>query len=287
MTALSNPSSNTGRSAAAPQVADKRLTIASGKGGVGKTWFAITLSQALAYTGEHVLLVDGDLGLANVDVQLGITPTADLASVVSGKVALDDAITPYRGGSGLHGTTPPERGGFDVLPGRSGSGALGNMSRMELTGLSLGLDALSGHYDRIVVDLSAGVDQAVTTLSAPSESDPSAAAHTLIVVLNDEPTSLTDAYAFIKLMNLRGQSDNIRIVVNLAESESAGTRTYETILKVCRNFLGVEPPLLGIIHRDTKIRDAIQNQVPLLTRHPQSQAAKDVTAIANRLTPKI
>jgi flagellar biosynthesis protein FlhG len=152
------------------------VAVASGKGGVGKTWFSITLAHALAKAGRKVLLFDGDLGLANVDIQLGLMPKTDLGSVVAGRLTLNQALVPF-----------PE-GGFDIIAGRSGSGTLANipLSRLQLLGDDLVV--LSGTYDKVVVDLGAGVEK--TTRNFATQ------AGTILVVTTDEPTSLTDAYAF-------------------------------------------------------------------------------------------
>ena len=103
-------------------------------------------------------------------------------------------------------------------------------------------------------------------------------------MVTDEPTSLTDAYAFIKVTLARRPDADLRVVVNIAESRSAGEKTYETLFKACSNFLNYEPPLTGIIRRDMRVRESIRNQTPLLTRHPTSEAASDVEAIVKRLT---
>lgn len=158
----------------------RRLTIASGKGGVGKTWMAITLAQAFAFRGERVLLVDGDLGLANVDVQLGIEPRADLAAVIAGGVPLEGAVSPYGGG-----TAAASGGGFDVLPGRSGAGTLAGLEEAELRALGRGLVTIESAYDRVIVDLGAGLDRVVTTLCTADEGS---CGHAILVVLTAEPT---------------------------------------------------------------------------------------------------
>lgn len=239
------------------------LAIASGKGGVGKTWCAISLSHALARHGQRVLLFDGDLGLANVDIQLGLMPKADLGSVISGKITLNQALLTF------------SEGGFDVIAGRSGSGALANvpLSRLQLLGDDLAL--LSSHYDRVVVDLGAGVERTVRVLTQN--------AATILVVTTDEPTALTDAYAFIKVTHMERPGADMRVIVNMANSTREGERIYSTLLKACEGFLKISPPLAGVIRRDIKVRDAIRNQTPILTRSPNSEAAADIEAVVERL----
>lgn len=254
------------------------ITIASGKGGVGKTWFSTTLAHALSFSGSRVLLFDGDLGLANVDVQLGITPNWDLASVIAGRVTLEEAVSRFDGGAPRRGPAkddePTKPGGYDILAGRSGSGALGTLPRGELHRLSKGLTLLARHYDYLLVDLAAGIDSAATTLSAPSG--------TLFVILTDEPTSLTDAYAFIKVMAQRDRNVPVRVVVNMAADLSEGKRTYRSLAHACQNFLGFEPPLAGIIRRDDRVKQSIREQMPILKRYPGAQAAEDVTDLARK-----
>jgi flagellar biosynthesis protein FlhG len=239
------------------------VAVASGKGGVGKTWFAITLSHALARAGQRVLLFDGDLGLANVDIQLGLMPKTDLGSVVAGRLTLNQALTPF------------PTGGFDIIAGRSGSGTLANipLSRLQMLGEDLLL--LAGNYDRVVVDLGAGVEKTTRNFSQQ--------AGTILVVTTDEPTSLTDAYAFIKVTHMERPGTDMRIVVNMANSTREGERIYNTLLKACEGFLKISPQLAGVIRRDLKVREAIRNQTPIMTRSPNAEAAADVEAIVERL----
>ncbi|MDR3450513.1 MAG: MinD/ParA family protein [Alphaproteobacteria bacterium] len=239
------------------------IAVASGKGGVGKTWFSITLCHALARQGKKALLFDGDLGLANVDIQLGISPEKDLGAVVEGSASLASAVTPYK------------EGGFDILAGRSGSGNLATLASQKISELRNDLIAVARNYDIVVVDLGAGVERPVRQMAGP-------AAITLVVV-TDEPTSLTDAYAFIKLARAANPTADMRIVVNMAANNLDGQKTFETIRKAAENFLHYDPPLAGIIRRDTKVRDAIRAQTALLTRSPLSEAAADVESIAAQL----
>jgi len=254
------------RMAGRPAASTKRgriIAVASGKGGVGKTFFSITLSHAIARRGQRALLFDGDLGLANVDIQLGLMPQYDLGSVIAGKMSLNQAAMRY------------EAGGFDVIAGRSGSGSLANipLSRLQILGEDLAL--LAARYDRIILDLGAGVEKSVRQLAR--------AADTIVVVTSDEPTSLTDAYAFIKITAMERANADIRIVVNASNSTREGERTYQTLFKACQGFLKISPPLAGIVRRDARVRESIRHQTPILTRSPSSEAAIDVEAIADRL----
>ncbi len=239
------------------------VAIASGKGGVGKTWLAITLSHALVRAGRRVLLFDADLGLANIDVQLGIMPALDLGAVISGQTNLAGAVT-------RHGLS-----GLDVLAGRSGSGALSGLPAANLALLLTHLRDQTSDYDAVVLDLSAGIDRAVRRIAAWSD--------LLLVVATDEPTSLTDAYAVMKLQTADRSDGDMRIVINQARSPAVGQQTYETLRRACSTFLHREPPLAGVIQHDPKVRDAIRHQEPSLHRHPGSPAAMDVETIAKAL----
>lgn len=239
------------------------LAVASGKGGVGKTWFSVTLAHALTNMGKKVLLFDGDLGLANVDVQLGLMPKRDLNDVIRGRLGLDKVIQHY------------DDGGFDIIAGRSGQASLSSLPSQRLAHLRDQLIEVAADYDIVIADLGAGVDRTVRMLSAT--------ALRTVLITTDEPTSLTDAYAFIKLGNAAGMSKQISIVVNQAPSEMEGEKTYKTLLKACSNFLRLKPPLAGMIRQDPKVKESIRHQTPILMRSPNTQAAEDVEAIAKHV----
>ena len=255
----------------APQIARagrNLITVASGKGGVGKTWFSVTLSHALARRGRRVLLFDGDLGLANVDIQLGLLPETDLTAVVSGRLRLRQAVVRFE-------EETQAKAGFDVIAGRSGTVALSRLRPDVLVDLRNNLADLAADYDHAILDLAAGVDSAVTTLSNH--------AGMTIVVVTPDPTSLTDGYAFIKLLRQRQAEADIRVVVNQTEDRHEAQRTYDTLRRATENFLKFTPPLLGAVRRDRNVTAAIREQTPMLHRHPLSPAAEDMQAIAAKI----
>jgi flagellar biosynthesis protein FlhG len=243
------------------------IAVASGKGGVGKTWFSVTLAHALAQAGRKTLLFDGDLGLANVDVQLGLQPHGDIAAVIDGKAKLNEIVTPYDGGA--------TRNGFDVIAGRSGSDKLANLGPAKVVALRNELQSFARHYDWVVLDLGAGIERTVRLMAANSRA--------CLVVTTDEPTAITDAYAYIKITALERLPQGLRIVINMAASVEEGERTYATLLRACREFLKIEPPFAGVVRRDDQVKETIRRQSSLIKRNPNAEAARDVDLIARRL----
>ncbi len=245
------------------QLRNNIIAIASGKGGVGKTWLSVTLAHLCARSGRQVLLFDGDIGLANVDVQLGLTPKYDLSSVLSGKHTMKDAITHY-----------PE-GKFDIIAGRSGSTSLATLPVEKLAILTKSLTEIASSYDHVLIDLGAGIEHNVQHLAA--------LASRCVVVVTDEPTSLTDAYAFIKIALQGKNPPEIGVVINQAATQKDGEATYHTLNKACINFLHMSPLLMGVVRKDNKVKDSIRAQKSLLIRAPHTTAATDAAAIAIKL----
>jgi len=245
--------------------------IASGKGGTGKTLVATSLAHALAHEGECVLLCDADLGLSNAAVHLGLDDCGDLAGFLAGEIALENAVAPVLGGVAT-------RGGFDIIAAPSGSGALANSGEAGAASLLAKLK-LAKNYDRVLLDLGAGVDASVMRFAASADE--------AILVLTPDPAALTDAYAFVKLIQRMTKNKTPQLLVNMAANDSEARRTADALIATCRAFLKSEPNFLGAIPRDAGVLEAVRRQAALLTLYPQSQAGMAVTAIARRLNGRL
>ena len=245
------------------------IAVASGKGGVGKTWFTISLAQRLARQGHKVLIFDGDFGLANVDIQLGLMPQYDLVDVLGRRIALGDAIQSCTLGQAK----------FDVLPGRAGVPAAAGIDSGALNGLLTALRKMS-KYDVVLLDLCAGIDPVTRHLSAMSD--------ILLAVTTEEPTALTDVYAVMKLyardrVRLGEKSTDCRLVINQVSTHRSGQQTFDKLAQACKNFLGWTPVLAGMIRKDTRVPAAIRMQSSILVTTPNSFASVDVARLADRL----
>lgn len=239
--------------------------IGSGKGGTGKTVIAVSLAHAFAHLGERVLLCDADLGLANAGVHLGLSQTGDLASVLDGSKTLKEAIV--RVPSGPHA-------GFDLLAAPSGCGALANVGEAAIDSLAAILWR-AGQYDRVIVDLGAGVDANVMGLAAHADE--------VLLVVTPDPASITDAYAFAKLMLRRTTSRVPQVLVNMALNATEGRRIADALLGSARAFLKATPEFLGFVPYDSRVGEAVRRQSPLLTLFPQTPAATAIESMARKL----
>jgi flagellar biosynthesis protein FlhG len=246
-----------------------RITaIASGKGGVGKTFVSVSLARALAERGDRILLVDGDLGLANVDIQLGVQPELNLGHVMNGEATLAEAVVRIAGGAA-------NPGGFDLLPGSNGIAALANLAPRDVQRIAAGIQALSFSYDRVIVDLAAGIGHGVLKLAAEADE--------VLLVALDEPSSLTDAYAFVKLLRGRQPKARIGVVANRVKNRAEAARVHSSFARACGTWLGFEPGNGGHIHEDSLVKGAMRAQ-SLLSRHaPNAKALSDIEALATRV----
>ncbi|MBR3663297.1 MAG: MinD/ParA family protein [Desulfovibrio sp.] len=239
------------------------VAILSGKGGVGKTNISLNLAYGLYHLGFKPLLMDCDMGLANLDVLLGITPEANLQDTLMGKAQLTDVLYNL------------EPNGFDVLPAASGVPELNDLKPEMRDILIDKLEPLLSAYDFIFMDLGAGISENVQTFAAMSAMR--------IVIITPEPTSLTDGYALIKVLNNRFGMQDFMIIVNEAASAKEAQSTYDRLKTACLHFLHVEPVLLGFVHRDSKLPEAVCHQKALLLYAPSCQAARDLSSLAGKL----
>lgn len=260
--------------AAAPAPSGPRartLAVTSGKGGVGKTFVSANLAAALARRGERVLVLDADLGLANLDVVLNLFPKITLHDVFTGKARLEDAIL-------------PAPGGFSVLLAGSGLVEYSRLTAEVREQLLKIIETVAPRYDRILLDTGAGISDVV--LYAVSLADD------VLVVATPEPTSLTDAYATIKVLATQQQRTKISLVVNQVNRAGEGRVIRGQLQQVVDKFVaptlaGPDPSLklelLGEVPIDTSVREAVQKRQLLLEALPGCEAAKAIVAIAAKL----
>ncbi len=239
------------------------FSITSGKGGVGKTNLAVNLACCLADSGRRVVLLDADLGLANVDVMLGLTPKMNLFHLFSEKVGLKDILfeTPY---------------GFSILPAASGVDKMIALDTGQKLELLEAMDVLENRLDYLIVDTGAGIADNVLYFNL--------AVQERIVVLTPEPTSLTDAYALIKVMKLEHGVERFRVLVNMAPDAAQAREVYKRLHEACDHFLsGVSLDLVGFVPRDHSVRESVMAQQPLVRFSPASPAAKAIKAAATTI----
>ncbi len=230
------------------------ISITSGKGGVGKTNISVNLAVELAKKGKRVLLLDADLGLANVDVLLGLTPHRNLFHLFHEDIALRDIIFP----------TPF---GFSILPASSGMSEMLHLDTGQKLELLEAMDILEEEVDYLLVDTGAGINDNVLYFNI--------AAQERLVILTPEPTSLTDAYALIKVLKCTHGVEHFKVVVNMAHDMRAARVMFSRLYQACEHFLsGVSLDLVGVIPRDTTVRQSVVRQLPLSINAPDSPAGK-------------
>lgn len=238
------------------------IAIASGKGGVGKTNVAVNLGMALQRKNKKVLLVDVDLGTANIDVLLGLTPKYHLGHLLNGEKELTEII--------IDG---PE--GLDILPGTSGIEEFLDISRRQVERLRLLSFQLEYSYDIILVDISAGVHSSnINFISICDE---------VIVVLVPEPTAIMDAYSLVKILHNHQYDGKINLLINQLNSRQEGKGILERMSKVIREYLGIEAEIVGYIPFDNNLRQAVKKQKALLELYPGSRAGQAFDEVAEML----
>ena len=238
------------------------ITITSGKGGVGKTNFAVNLGIALSKLGQKVLLVDADLGLANVDVMLGLISKYNLGHVLLGERKIADII--------INGPA-----GMRIIPGGSGMYKLANLGDKKLTQCLEYLNQLEKETDIILIDTGAGLSKNVLKFVL--------AAGEVIIVTTPEPTAITDAYGIIKVITASKRDLPIQVVVNMVKNEKEAEEVMERLSAVSQRFLGMDLEKLGFIPLDAVVPKAVKEQQPFILGYPRSIVAQNISQIATKL----
>lgn len=239
----------------------KVMAVTGGKGGVGKTNVSLNLAISLAKQGKRVMVLDADLGLANVDVLLGLRVDKNLSHVLKGECTLDDILV-----TGPHGVK--------IAPATSGSQSMAELGSTEHAGLIRAFSELRTEIDVLIVDTAAGISDMVMSFSR--------AAQDVVVVVCDEPTSLTDAYALIKILNREHGVFKFKVVANMVRSEKEGKELFSKLSKVTGRFLDVALELVGIIPFDENIRKSVRKQAAIVDAYPSSPAALAITSLAEK-----
>jgi len=237
------------------------IAVTSGKGGVGKTNVSVNLGLSLTAMGKDVMLLDADLGLANIDVMLGLHPQYDLSHVLSGERGLEEVIC-----------TGPD--GLRIVPAASGIQQMAELSTVQHAGVISAFSEISVSPDVLLIDTAAGISDNVVTFSR--------AAQEVVVVVCDEPASITDAYALIKLLNREYGIYRFRILTNRVQSVQDGRSLYNKILKVTDRYLDAALDFMGVVPEDEYLRKAVQRQRAVVEAYPRSRSALAFKKLASK-----
>lgn len=240
----------------------KVVAVTGGKGGVGKTNVTLNLALSLAQQGKKVMVLDGDLGLANIDIMLGVRVHKNLGHVLNGECELQDIIVegPY---------------GVKLIPATSGSKSMAELTPVQHAGLIRAFSSLEEDVDILLIDTAAGISDMVTSFSR--------AAQDVLVVVCDEPTSITDAYALIKLLNREHNVQRFKIVANMVRSYREGRELFAKLTLVTDRFLSANMELVACIPLDEKVRLSVRKQKVVVDAYPRSPAALAMKSLANKV----
>lgn len=238
------------------------VAVTGGKGGVGKSNVSVNLAVALAEQGKRVVLLDADLGLANIDVLLGVSSNKNLGDVLAGNADLRDIM--------VQGP-----GGVRIIPASSGTQQMANLGEREHAGIITAFSELGDQMDVLIVDTAAGISRTVTSFVR--------AAQEVLMVVTDEPTSVTDAYALIKVLNRDCKMDRFRILANMVRAPKEGQNLFNKLTKVTDRFLDVTLQYVGSVPMDECVRKAVQRQKAVIEAYPRSKAAIAYRSLAQKV----
>ncbi len=238
------------------------ISFTSGKGGVGKTQTVVNTAIALARLGKSVLLLDADLGLANVNVLLGIQPKYTLHDVFCGRKSLREII--------ING---PE--GISIIPGASGVESICDLNAQQKMALMNGIEEVAHAYDYLLIDTRAGISSDVMYFNTASSE--------IICVVNNEPTSLTDAYAVIKVLANQYGERTVSVVANNVNDDTDGMQAFQRLSKAVTRFLSVELKYLGCIPKDGSVTQAVRSQRPVIELFPSAPSSLAIERLGRKL----
>ncbi|WP_269465436.1 MULTISPECIES: MinD/ParA family protein [Methylomonas] len=238
------------------------IAVTSGKGGVGKTNLSVNIGVALSKMGRRVAILDADMGLANVDILLGMFPEFNLSHVLSGEKSLKEIM--MTGPSGLK-----------IIPASSGIQRMSDLSSIEQAGVIRAFSEIDRELDVLIVDTAAGISASVVNFAR--------ACQEIIVVVCDEPTSLADAYAYIKLLNRDYGLNSFHIITNMVQSAEHGQALFNKLSKVTDRYLDVALHFVGAVPQDEYLKKSVQKQTPVVEAFPQSKAALAIKNLARKI----
>ncbi len=239
------------------------IAITSGKGGVGKTNIVANLGYALRKSGKKVLILDSDFGLGNLDVLLGLAPRYNLSHVISGEKKVSQII--------LDGP-----GGIKILPAASGIQELTNLNNEQKLKIINNIDSIIGDYDFLLIDTAAGITSNVLYFNVSAQQ--------IVVVVTPEPTSITDAYALMKVLSLQYNEKNFKLLVNCVADELEAREVFNQISKVADRFLNISIEYLGKVAGDKNVKIGVKKQKIISELAPASPASQDFKVLAKKMS---
>ncbi|MBN1142148.1 MAG: MinD/ParA family protein [Deltaproteobacteria bacterium] len=238
------------------------ISVTSGKGGVGKTAVVANIAVSMAKLGKKVLIIDADLGLANIDVVYGLTPQYNLNHFFNGHVGLNEIL--------VEGP-----GGVKILPAGSGLQQVTHLNALQKVQFMEGLDGLREVYDVVLIDTEAGISENVTYFNA--------AAQEVLVVATSDPASITDAYTLMKLLSIQFKQKNFQLVVNIVKDAGEGLDVFQKLTLVANRFLDISINYLGCIPYDKRMRESLRRQRPIVELYPDGKVTEAFESLTQGL----